>query len=359
MRDFSIERERSFEKASRDGTDYLPTDRPAFAPVPVAARDLIRDFVSRTRRNWLREMWDWARCKHVVLPSVQQLRKSLSALENSDREDDNDAESPIFLLAAGWRSGSTLLQRILVTDPNVLMWGEPLGEMALFSEMAKMLSRLSTFPQLKELCAADEAIFSSLSTSWIATLYPPSEDFRRSFQSLLTRWLAEPARQRGFPRWGFKEVRLGASEATLLHWLYPKAKFVLLSRNPYDCYRSLADSGWHHLYHRRPDIRIDSAAGMARHWNQIVMSWSELPASFPAFRIKYEDLIGGGYDFRMLESWLGIKIREDLALSVSVGSTSRRRRVGWCEQLIISREAQAGMRFLGYSEFTHRSPETK
>jgi Sulfotransferase family len=95
---------------------------------------------------------------------------------------------------------------------------------------------------------------------------------------MFDRWLGRPARERGFTRWGFKEVRLGAAEAMLLHWIYPKAKFVLLSRNPYDCYRSLSDSGWHHVYYTRPDIRVDSAAGLARHWNRIVISWSELPA---------------------------------------------------------------------------------
>jgi hypothetical protein len=132
--------------------------------------------------------------------------------------------------------------------------------------------------------------------------------------------------------------------------LHPKAKFVLLSRNPYDCYISLSDSGWHHLYHSRPDIRVDSAAGLARHWNRIAISWSELPANFPAFRIKYEDLVAGRVDFRELETWLGIEIRENVALSLFVGSTAKRHRLGWCERLIISREASTGMRFLIYSE---------
>ena len=250
------------------------------------------------------------------------------------------------------------MQRILATDPNVLLWGEPLGEMAMLSEMANMLARLSTFPELKN--------FACLTKRF--SLYCPRPGSLRyilrarisvSVFNPSTRWLGNPAHRRGFRRWGFKEVRLGASEATLLHWLYPKAKFILLSRNPYDCYRSLADSGWHHLYHHRPGIRVDSAAGLARHWNRIALSWSELPPAFPAFRVRYEDLIGGGFDFRKLESWLGIEIREDLALSVSVGSTSRRRRVGWCEQLIISREAQAGIRFLGYSQSNSSSPEAK
>jgi hypothetical protein len=272
------------------------------------------------------------------------------ALDNPDPVyPESEEESPIFLLATGWRSGSTLLQRILVTDPRVMLWGEPLGEMALVSEIARMLSRLSTFPELRERCEANDQVFSSLATSWIATLYPPGKNFRGGLRALLTSWLGEPARQRGFSRWGLKEVRLGAAEASLLHWLYPSAKFVLLSRNPYDCYQSLSDSGWHHVYHIRPDIRVDSAAGLARHWNRVALSWSELPPDFPAVRIKYEDLVAGRVDLRKLESWLGLEIQEKIALSVFVGSTARHRRLRWCERLIVSREAADGMRFLGYS----------
>ncbi len=282
---------------------------------------------------------------------MEQLRTTMAALDTSGRVCEvSETESPIFLLATGWRSGSTLLQRILVTDPRVLLWGEPFGEMALVSGMAEMLTRLSTFPDLAERWAEKEGLFSSLATSWIASLYPPGKDLRLGLLALFNQWLGQPARERGFERWGFKEVRLGATEATLLHWLYPKAKFVLLTRNPYDSYRSLSDSGWHHLYHSRPDIRVDSAAGMARHWNRIALSWSQLPADFPAFRIKYEDLIGGKFDFRSLESCLGIEIKEEKALSVVVGRTARRHRLGWCERLIISQEAGAGMHALGYSD---------
>ena len=279
------------------------------------------------------------------------MRVTLAVLNGLGRvSEGSETESPIFLLAAGWRSGSTLFQRILVTDPSVLLWGEPLGEMALVSGIVEMLTRLSTFPGLAEHCAEKDEPFSSLATSWIASLSPPGKDLRSGLRSLFDHWLGQAARERGFARWGFKEVRLGAAEATLLHWLYPRAKFILLSRSPYDCYRSLSDSGWHHLYHRRPEIRVDSAAGSARHWNRLVLSWSELPSGFPAVRIKYEDLIAGRVDFRGLETWLGIKIREDIALSVPVGSTAQRPRLGWCERLIISREASTGMRLLGYSE---------
>lgn len=330
----------------------LPTDNRRIEQVsPARSGSLLRGLVVRARRNGARELWDWARCKRLRLPTVRELTSSFEALDSSTQGDEpGDREAPIFLLATGWRSGSTLLQRILVTDPNVLLWGEPLGEIALLPEMAGMLARLSPFSELARSHECQETVFSSLATSWIATLYPPGTDFRHGLQSLLVEWLCVPARRRGFSRWGFKEVRLGAVEATLLHWIFPKAKFILLSRNPYDCYRSLADSGWHHVYHTRPDVRVDSAAGIARHWNRTALSWTELPESFPVFRIKYEDLITRRVNFRALESWLGVKLNEGVALSTKVGGTVRRRRLGLCERWIICREARAGMLALGYSE---------
>lgn len=327
-----------------------------------ACRRCKREVWAWARRSWIvesvkacrrcgREVWAWARSEQVTPPHVDKLAKSIAALymgapDGVSRE--MDTEAPIFLLSTGHRTGSTLLQRIMVTDPRVLLWGEPLGDMAFVCRIAEMMSD-SICPWNLEQWKNHNPTSPSIATSWISDLYPPGEDFRLAFRCLFDRWLGEPARRLGFARWGFKEVRLGATEASLLHWLYPRAKFVILSRHPYDCYRSLADSNWQ-VYQRYPDNCIDSAAGFARLWNQLALSWSELPVGFPSFHIKYEDLIHGKVDFRELESWLGIEIRETVALSAAVGGTSTRPRLSWCERLIIAREAAAGMHALGYSE---------
>ena len=36
-------------------------------------------------------------------------------------------KGPVFLFSAGWRSGSTLLQRLITHGGEVMMWGEPFG----------------------------------------------------------------------------------------------------------------------------------------------------------------------------------------------------------------------------------------
>jgi hypothetical protein len=307
----------------------------------------------RASRNCRRELWAWAQCQRTVHPTVEQLAESISALHGSSSvaaSAEGDTEGPIFLLSTGWRAGSTLLQRILVTDPRLLLWGEPLGEMTLLSKIAEMMAASISPRNLRQWKDQEDPSSRTLATSWVANLYPESEDFRSALRSLFDQWLAEPALKRGFTRWGLKEVRIGATEAYLLHWLYPNAKFVLISRHPYDCYRSLADSDWQGVYYRYPDMIVDSAAAFALCWNQIAVSWNQLPEGFPCFEIKYSDLIGGKVDFRELESWLGLEIKEDVALKASVGGTAKRNRISWYERLIIAREAKAGMNALGYSQ---------
>jgi len=307
----------------------------------------------RNAHRLVHNLWRWSYSKPVRLPSITQIRESIAAIDASSPDtgnDEVDSQAPIFILASGWRTGSTLLQRILVTDPDVLLWGEPLGDLGLMSSITTILAQSPTFRKLHKCTISGTPSSSSLAVSWIANLCPPGQDFRSALRMIVDRWLCVPSLERGFARWGFKEVRLGAPAATVLHWLYPRAKFLLLTRHPYDCYRSLADSGWDQVYHQRPHARVDSAAEFASHWNRLVVSWSDLGPGFPCVRIRYEDLVSGRTDFRALEDWLGIKLNEQLALSAVVGRTSTRSDLTWHEKWIISRIASQGMQSFGYSK---------
>ena len=304
----------------------------------------VRDF-----RRCRHELWTWAQCEKVAPSNVQQLVESIAAIPvRAVDSTEEKGEVPIFLLSVGGRAGSTLLQRILVTDPRVLLWGEPLSQMGLIPRITEAVSGSVDPHHMQQWRKSDEPASSSLPTSWINVLFPPGHDFRSALRSFLDRWLGEPARKLGYTRWGFKEVRLGAAEAVLLRWLYPDAKFIILSRHPYDSYRSLADSNWNICWDRYSHTLMNTAVSFARIWNHMAESWSQLPAGFPCEFIRYEDLTSGNFDFRKLESWLGIEIRENVALSLRLGGTTKRPRLSWYERLIIDREASAGMQALGY-----------
>ena len=331
-------------------------------PIRHAIRPALGTIRLKLRRHWrtlgtsirpVRELSAWWLTKNPKSPTVGQLIAaiaSVSAFERSATRE-NDSEAPIFLLSTGMRTGSTLLQRILVTDSRLFLWGEPMGEMTVVSRIAQMVSG-SLSPGFQESWQRQPNPASSdLTKSWIAHLNPSADNFRLGLRTFFDTWLGCPARRNGFARWGFKEIRLDAADATLLYWLYPDSKFILLTRHPYDCYRSFTDAKWQEpSFMRHPDVPINSAASFAREWNRIAMSWSELPSDFPSMLIKYEDLVSGNFDFRNLESWLGLKLNESEALSEKVGRTAFRPRLHAYERWIVSREAAPGMRALGYSK---------
>src|SRR5206468_2205593 len=123
-----------------------------------------------------------------------------------------------------------------------------------------------------------------------------------------------------------KEVRLGAAEATLLRWAFPRAKFVVLTRHPFAAYRSASRANppgrpWG-TFARWPDRPIEGAAPFARHWDALATSWSE--TYVPYSLVKYEDVVEGRYDFRKLEATLGLKLDEQAALAIKVGGTPDR-----------------------------------
>lgn len=326
--------------------------RPALTHVRLKLQRHWRELTSSMRPA--RQLWAWWTCRTPRLRKVVELERSiatLSPLESPTAIEESDSEAPIFLFSTGMRTGSTLLQRILITDSRLLLWGEPMGEMNVATRITEMLSDGLSREFLGYWQRQPSPSSPDLAKSWIAHLHPSSDNFRLGLRRLFDAWLGCPARRSGFSRWGFKEVRLGATSAVLLHWLYPNAKFILLTRHPFDCYRSFADAGWEESHFvQYPNHVVNSAAGFAREWNRIAMSWSELPADFPSMLIKYEDLTSGNFDFRGLESWLGLKLNESEALSEKVGRTAFRARLHAYERWIISREAASGMSALGYSK---------
>jgi hypothetical protein len=283
----------------------------------------------------------------VSAAEVLAALERLGPLERSDLG--NAPEAPVFVLSTGWRTGSTLLQRILMTDRRVLLWGEPLGRMGLVSRLAEAVCGMRPGWPPEEFWIDRRAPSEDPTTAWIANLFPPAVDFRAALRSLVERWLVVPARERGFVRWGLKEVRLGSPEAVLLRWLYPAACLVVLTRDPLAAYRSIRGSApdWV-LYARWPDRRVDDAVTFARHWNALAASWAEDTAPAERLVIRYEDLVRPGYDFRPLASFVSLELAPEKALGSQVGGASREVQLGALETMLVRRETVTGRRVMGY-----------
>jgi len=283
-----------------------------------------------------------ARCERVAA--------ALGELARSGEPEEDGVEPPIFLLASGWRTGSTLLQRILMTDRRLLLWGEPLGRMALLRRIADMLCGISSAWPPREYWIDQRPHESDLTTEWIANLFPPAGDLHAGLRRLFDRWLRFPAQALGYERWGFKEVRLGLAEALVLRWLYPNSHIVALVRHPAAAYRSMkgAAEGWW-LYARWPDERIDCVTTFARHWERLAASWATTREDLPTTVVRYETLTAPGYDFAALSRSLGLKLDPSHALEARVGGTSAPT-LSRLERVILRRETRQGRARFRYEE---------
>jgi len=191
--------------------------------------------------------------------------------------------APILILAAGQRCGSTLVQRLLSSHPEVLIWGEHAGQLRELLAIGERLSGWTT--EHGEI--GRQGYARSGHQSFMANLTPQAgavDDAVRAFVEVL---FARPAADQGRPVWGFKEVRYGLAEATALRRLFPDCRVVHIVRDPRDILRSL--EVWERGEWPRSDTEI--AIG---DWARVGASfWSPAAAELPPWvlRMRYEDLV--------------------------------------------------------------------
>ncbi|MGI9590831.1 MAG: sulfotransferase family protein, partial [Myxococcota bacterium] len=252
-----------------------------------------------------------------------ELELELAPGAGAESEAEADRSSPIFVLSAGWRSGSTLVQRLLCSDPSMLMWGEPFGEAIPVPRMASMLEAFvakaaNRAEDAYESLAAD----TPLSEQWIANLNPGFAALRRAHRAFFETLLAAPAREKGFERWGAKWVRLTAHHARYLQWLYPRARIVLLVRDPVASYRSYRGKRW---YAVNPVARVDNVFKFVAHWKYVTDSFLEAGAGLDALLLRYEDLIGDPKQVERLAQYCELDV-DSSVLSVEIRGLRKKRK---------------------------------
>jgi len=163
-------------------------------------------------------------------------------------------DSPIFVCSAGWRSGSTMLQRIIVDTGKVLMWGESggaLNHLRLAYEAYEQMLGSGTIKYKTGYGGNGKEQFNLYQGDsrrrcdlWIASMNPPIEQFQESFKSFFETIYLRNAEKLSYQRWGVKDVMADIDTARWIKNIFPKAKFIFLIRNPLDCMLSIKRRNW-------------------------------------------------------------------------------------------------------------------
>ncbi|MEL6271696.1 MAG: sulfotransferase [Chloroflexota bacterium] len=141
---------------------------------------------------------------------------------------------PLLIFSSGQRTGSTLLQRFILSNPRIMMWGEHDG---VLGNVLKQMERLYDWDSMfaHELRDFVETGYNN----FVPCMIPPSDIIQDTQRALLETLYREPALRMGRDIWGFKEVLYRAEVAVRLRSLYPNLKVLYITRHPFNCFVSL------------------------------------------------------------------------------------------------------------------------
>ena len=216
--------------------------------------------------------------------------------------------SPIFITSIGWRCGSTLLQRIICSSSNTIIWGEPFERLFFLGRLGSILSNIKSESNEEFLWTIQES--NKLESKWIANLNPGVSNLVNGCRAFIEESLAHPSKKLGFKIWGAKWVRVSGYYARFLQYLYPNAKFLILFRHPLSSYQSYKGKKWSAIY---PYLWIKTSVQFFYYWSNLAKSFIVNKDKLNCKFVMYEDLVNSPYEeVNKLSNFL------DLQLDVSV-----------------------------------------
>jgi hypothetical protein len=211
-------------------------------------------------------------------------------------------QPPIFLFGAA-RTGTTLLQRLLNSYDDVLIWGEHAG---MLEPVAEAFYRGWENPHLfRDRIPLAEVLADSRPAerfqAWLG--WYGREEWTAAFRTLIER-LFVPDGLPGKHYWGFKEIRYMSRPEDrtldLLRLLYPDALYVFIVRNPYNALASTKrlEEGAHTLRELR---------ALCERWRSRYEAYRRVHEAdrTRSFWVVYEELLEGRGDALRLLARLG------------------------------------------------------
>jgi hypothetical protein len=231
------------------------------------------------------------------------------------------------------------------------MWGEPYAHCDYVRKMADSL-RIFQDDLPREQFFIDHYLNPSdstnrLSDAWVANLYPMPGDLVEAHREFFLRLYSVPAARLGYSRWGIKEVRLSTEYAGYLKFLFPKAKFLLLYRNPYDSYRSYRSfRAWYDVW---PESPVLTATQFGTLWKKLVDSFIDGHPNLGGLLIKYEDLCSGMIDLNEVSEYVGLSIDGTTVEKTFTGTRNREQEeLSLLERNLLRKAVDPTARRLGY-----------
>jgi hypothetical protein len=234
---------------------------------------------------------------------LEKIDESLAYVAQRWPDLESSRERPIFIFAAGWRSGSTLLQRLVSSDATVGIFGEAFEHMFLWHQLAAQWKRFGPMdeshsvylPKKYETLSA-QAIRDVLTLRSCPTLTPAVQSLKNAHYEFIEALLKKPAAAVGRTRWGFKGVRCDGNVLRYLSWLYPNAGFLLLCRNPIDAWASYASIMRVQKSPSAlclPSHLIETASQFAAHWTRCAADFLLAADRSNTRFLRYEEMVRG------------------------------------------------------------------
>lgn len=256
-----------------------------------------------------------------------------------------DDSSPIFILSAGWGSGSTLVQRIVMSSNEVLVWGEPYDRAAPVHRVSSTISSIAhDWPPTSHYSSVQS--LDTLSKSWVANLAPPIESLRAAHLAFFNAWLSLEGQNSETTRWGLKEVRLTIDHARYLRWLYPNARFLFVYRDLMPGYLGCRRLNWYSVW---PNYRATHITRFAHHWQHLVNGFIDGYKDVGGMLIRYEDLVSGRLPLQTIRDYINVSSIDTDILNKKVGARSASRTpLILPERILLNSVARETRKRLGY-----------
>ncbi len=193
---------------------------------------------------------------------------------------------PLIILSPATRMGTTLVQRLLCSAADCLIYGDTIGNEASFLACWLSSKELAMRSQAGRHDAMLAAVLAGDTSEFIAELSPQTEGMLAALERMAAGPLEhckEEAGRHGRPVWGWKQPGVQAWFVNLLPEMLPRARVIRIDRNLEDTARSAKAAGH---FTEGPDFqRYIAEAAAAR------TALRGLDGRLPVHDLRLEDLL--------------------------------------------------------------------